>query len=106
MKPNLPNKQEREPEKVLSLQEQETLIKEEVQRFVKLAKEKGALTIEEINELLPQEFIAPSVLDSLMQGLEIAGVVISDLSETSSDEEAEGKFLESPDSEEIGRAHV
>lgn len=53
MKPNLPNKQEKEPVKVLSLQEQESLIKEEIQRFLKLAKEKGALTIEEINELLP-----------------------------------------------------
>ncbi len=100
MKPNLPNKQEKEPVKVLSLQEQESLIKEEIQRFLKLAKEKGALTIEEINDLLPQEIIAPSVLDSFMQGLEAGGVVISDLSETSKDEEGEGAFLESPDSDD------
>lgn len=100
MKPNLPNKQEKEPVKVLSLQEQEALIKEEIQRFLKLAKEKGALTIEEINDLLPQEIIAPSVLDSFMQGLEGGGVVISDLSETSKDEEGEGAFLESPDSDD------
>ncbi|MBV2168536.1 MAG: RNA polymerase sigma factor RpoD [Bdellovibrio sp.] len=100
MKPNLPNKQEKEPVKVLSLQEQETLIKEEIQRFLKLAKEKGALTIEEINDLLPPEIIAPSVLDSFMQGLEAGGVVISDLSETSKEEEGEGAFLESPDSDD------
>lgn len=100
MKPNLPNKQEKEPVKVLSLQEQESLIKEEIQRFLKLAKEKGALLIEEINDLLPPEFIAPSVLDSFMQGLEAGGVVISDLSETSKDEEGEGAFLESPDSDD------
>ncbi len=99
MNSNLPNKQDKEPTKVLSLQEQETLIKEEIQRFLKLAKEKGALTIEEINELLPPEFIAPSVLDSFMQALEGAGVVITDLSETSK-EEGEGSFLESPDSED------
>ncbi|MEN0057286.1 MAG: RNA polymerase sigma factor RpoD [Bdellovibrio sp.] len=100
MKPNLPNKQEKEPVKVLSLQEQESLIKEEIQKFLKLAKEKGALTIEEINELLPPEIIAPSVLDAFMQGLEAGGVVISDLSEISKGEEAEGSFLESPDSED------
>lgn len=100
MKPNLPNKQEKEPTKVLSLQEQETLIKEEIQRFLKLAKEKGALLIEEINDLLPPEIIAPSVLDAFMHGLEAGGVVISDLSETSKDEEGEGTFLESPDSED------
>ena len=100
MKQNLPNKNEKEPVKVLSLQEQETLIKEEIQRFLKIAKEKNGLTIEEINELLPPEFIAPTVLDSLMQGLEAGGVVFSDLSESSKDEEAEGTFLESPDSDD------
>ncbi|MGZ3774441.1 MAG: RNA polymerase sigma factor RpoD [Pseudobdellovibrionaceae bacterium] len=100
MKPNLPNKQEKEPVKVLSLQEQEALIKEEIQRFLKLAKEKGALMIEEINDLLPPEIIAPQVLDAFMQGLEAGGVVISDLSETSKAEEGEGAFLESPDSED------
>ena len=100
MKPNLPNKQEKEPVKVLSLQEQESLIKEEIQRFLKLAKEKGALTIEEINELLPPEIIAPSVLDMFMHGLEGGGVVISDLSESSKEEEGEGAFLENVDSED------
>jgi RNA polymerase primary sigma factor len=100
MKQNLPNKQEKEPVKVLSLQEQEALVKEEIQKFLKLAKEKGALTIEEINDLLPPEIIAPGALDQFMHGLEAAGVVISDLSETSKDEEGEGNFLESPDSED------
>ncbi|MDG0814728.1 RNA polymerase sigma factor RpoD [Bdellovibrio svalbardensis] len=100
MKQNLPNKQEKEPTKVLSLQEQELLIKEEIQKFLKLAKEKGALTIEEINDLLPPEIIAPAALDAFMHGLEAGGVVISDLSETSKDEEGEGSFLESPDSDD------
>lgn len=100
MKQNLPNKQEKEPTKVLSLLEQETLIKEEIQKFLRLAKEKGALTIEEINDLLPPEIIAPAVLDSFMHALEGSGVVITDLSETSKDDEAEGSFLESPDSDD------
>lgn len=100
MKQNLPNKQDKEPSKVLSLQEQELQIKEEIQKFLKLAKEKGALTIEEINDLLPAEILAPQALDAFMHGLEAGGVVISDLSETSKDEEGEGSFLESPDSDD------
>lgn len=100
MKPNLPNSKEKEPVKVLSLQEQESIIKEEIQRFLKLAKEKGSLTIEEINDLLPQEIIAPAALDSFMHALEAGGVVISDLSETSKEEEGEGSFLESPDTDD------
>ncbi len=56
--------------------EQEVLIKEEIIRFVKFAKEKGALTIEEINEQLPAEIQTPAVLDSFMHALEINGVVL------------------------------
>ncbi len=88
-----------EPTKELTLAEQEGLIKEEIQRFLKMAKEKGTLTIEEINELLPPEIIAASVLDSFMQALEINGVVITDLSELKSDEEKEA-FLADPDKED------
>jgi RNA polymerase primary sigma factor len=99
MNQNLPNKPEKELAKVLSLQEQEVVIREEIQRFLKLAKEKGALTIEEINEQLPPEILAPSVLDSFMQAMEINGVVISDLSETSK-EEGEDGFLANPDSDD------
>ena len=36
--------------KELGQSQQEELIKEEIQRFIKLAKERGALAIEEINE--------------------------------------------------------
>ncbi len=87
--------------KELSLPEQEALIKEEIQRFLKLAKEKGSLTIEEINELLPPEIIAASVLDSFMQALEINGVVITDLSEVKgSEEEGKEAFLADPDKED------
>ena len=100
MKPNLPNNKDKEPVKVLTLQEQEAIIKEEIQKFLKLAKEKGALTIEEINEFLPPEIIAPVVLDAFMQGLEAGGVVISDLSETAKSDDGDGSFLENADSED------
>ncbi len=86
--------------KELSLAEQETLIKEEIQRFLKLAKEKGSLTVEEINELLPPEIILASVLDSFMQALEINGVVITDLSEVKGDDEGKEAFLADPDKED------
>lgn len=84
----------------LSVAEQEALIKEEIARFLKMAKEKGALTIEEINEQLPLEIQSPSVLDSFMQALEVNGVVISDHTDkAASDEEASG-FLADADADE------
>ena len=61
---------DQEPVRLLSLAEQETLIKEEIQKFVKLGKEKTSMTVEEINELLPAEILAPSVLDAFMQALD------------------------------------
>ncbi|PIS11450.1 MAG: RNA polymerase sigma factor RpoD [Bdellovibrio sp. CG10_big_fil_rev_8_21_14_0_10_47_8] len=90
-----------EPGKELTLAAQETVIKEEIQRFLKMAKEKGTLTIEEINELLPPEIVAASVLDSFMQALEINGVVITDLSELKqTDDEEKEAFLADPDKED------
>jgi RNA polymerase primary sigma factor len=100
MKPNGPSNNAKEPVKELSLAEQEVLIKEEIQKFIKLAKEKTSLTIEEINELLAPEILAPSVLDSFMQALEANGVVITDLTEVKTEEEGEGAFLADPDSED------
>jgi len=99
MKSNTPNANVKEPTKVLTVAEQEALIKEEIQKFIKLAKEKGTLTIEEINDLLPQEILAPSVLDAFMQGLEASGVVITELIEAAK-EEGDGSFLADPDKED------
>lgn len=79
--------------KELSLEEQTTLIREEIQRFTKMAKERGALAIEEINELLPPEIIAPSVLDMFMQALEVAGVEFTDVSENKTKEDGEDSFF-------------
>jgi RNA polymerase primary sigma factor len=93
-------KNNQEEVKQLTIAEQEALIKEEIQRFIKLAKEKGSLTIEEINEALPSEIIASTVLDAFMQALEVGGVVITDLSETKkSEDEEKDQFLSDPDKE-------
>ena len=87
--------------KELTVADQQSLIKEEIQRFVKLARDKGFLTIEEINDLLPAEIVDSSVLDSFMQALEVNGVIITDLSAQKKDEEGEqGAFLADPDKEE------
>jgi RNA polymerase primary sigma factor len=90
----------KDPVKELSIQEQEAQVKEEIQRVVKLSKEKGILTVEEINDILPPEIIAASVLDIFMQALEVNGVAISDLTESKSDKEEGGDFLADPDKED------
>ncbi len=90
-----------ESEKVLSVEEQQELIKEEIQRFLKIAKDQESLSIEEINELLPAQIIEPSVLDAFMQALEVAGVALTDDSEKEKEEGDEDRFfLADPDSEE------
>lgn len=86
--------------KELSIEAQETVIREEIQRFIKMAKEKEALSIEEINELLPPEILAPSVLDTFMQALEVAGVEFTDVSENNTKDEAEETFFLADPAEE------
>jgi len=80
----------------LTLEQQIMQIKEEIQRFIKIAKEKSAITIVEINELLPPEIIAVEALDQLMQGLEIAGVIISDASDSKEEKDEDAFFLADP----------
>jgi RNA polymerase primary sigma factor len=86
------------PVRELTLKQQEELIKEEIQRFVKLSKERPQITFEEVNELLPPEIIAPSVLDTFMQALEVNGVVITDPTETKKEGE-EDFFLDDASTE-------
>src|ERR1700722_15262886 len=84
----------------LSLEQQQSMIHEEIQRFVKLSKERASISIEEINELLPPEIIASSVLDTFMQALEVNGVTITEASENKKDDEDDQFFLSDPDKEE------
>ncbi|MEI7972829.1 MAG: sigma-70 factor domain-containing protein, partial [Bdellovibrio sp.] len=85
--------------KILSQKDQEALVKEEIQRFVRMFKEKGSLTIDEINENLPPEIVLAPVLDQLMSALEVNGVTITDHLEKDKDEEKDS-FLADPDKEE------
>ncbi|MDZ4661002.1 MAG: RNA polymerase sigma factor RpoD [Pseudomonadota bacterium] len=90
--------------KTLSLAEQEALVKEELKIFIQKAKDKGFLTIDEINDLLPPEVTATSVLDTLMQGLELNSVKIVGPPETGKTSDGESEVLAemsgSPDKEE------
>jgi RNA polymerase primary sigma factor len=86
--------------KVLTIAEQQEAIKEEILRFTKLARDKGFLTIEEINDLLPAEILDVGVLDSFMQALEVAGVIITDPAAKKDEEGEAGAFLADPNKEE------
>jgi RNA polymerase primary sigma factor len=79
--------------------DQQNLIREEIQRFIKLARDKGFLTIEEINDLLPVEIVDASVLDSFMQALEVNGVIITELSAKKDGDDEAANFLADPDKE-------
>lgn len=84
----------------LTAEQQHASIQEEIQKFTKLAKDKGFLTIEEINDLLPAEIIEPSALDAFMHALEVGGVIITELAAKKDiDDEATG-FLGDPDKED------
>ena len=85
--------------KIISIAEQEALAKEEVQKLVKVQKEKGRVTIEEINESLPAEVVAVSVLDAFMQSLEANAVIITEHTEAARADEKE-EFLSDVDKEE------
>ncbi len=87
----------KEKKKGLSVAEQEAVVKEEIQRFIKLAKDK-VLTIEEINDLLPAEILDQTVLDQFMHSLEAGGVVISEHVEAK--EESEGGVFGEAEGEE------
>lgn len=81
---------------------QSKMVLEEIKKFIALAKEKGGLTVQEIDETLPKEIISIKALDEFMQALEVNGVVISEPGVTdASEEESEADFfLADPESEE------
>lgn len=79
--------------RVLSLEQQKSLVQEEIQRFIALAKQKEYLTFEEINELLAPEILEASALDELMGALDVHGVKIIEAS-GNKDKDGEGFMLD------------
>lgn len=97
--------QNEEESKALTIPQQEVVAAEELQKLIKLAKEKGRITIEEINEALPVEICAASVIDNFMRALEANGVVITEYSDAAKAEEQE-EFLANADDDEDDEEEV
>ncbi|MCB0342062.1 MAG: RNA polymerase sigma factor RpoD [Pseudobdellovibrionaceae bacterium] len=82
----------------LTVEQQKSLIAEEIQRITKMAKEQRGISIEEINDQLPAEIVDPGVLDFFMQSLEVNGVVITEVSENNRpQEDDDNEFLADPE---------
>jgi len=86
--------------KVLSVDDQNNLIKDEIDRFVRMSREKGFITVEEINDLMPPEINDASVMDTFMSALDSAGVIITEPNQKKDGEEEGQAFLADPDAEQ------
>lgn len=74
------------------------LIKNEVQRFLDLAKVQGSLSIKQIDTELSPEIMSPEALDHFMSALELSGVTIEDQVESQKKEDGgDEAFLEEID---------
>lgn len=93
-------KDRKEPAKILSVDEQMILVKEELLKFQQMAKTKGFLTVAEIDELLPPDITLAQALDYFMQHIEAAGIVITEHSEEQKEQEEEEHAIFSEQSEE------
>ena len=79
--------------KTLDIAAQTALLKDEIERFTRMSREKGFVTVEEINDLMPAEIIDSGVLDSFMSALDSAGVIITEPSQKKEGDE-EGVFAQ------------
>ncbi len=86
--------------KTLDVTGQNALLKDEIERFTRMSREKGFITVEELNDLLPAEIIDAGVLDTFMSALDSAGVIITEPSQKKEGDEEGATFLADPDAEE------
>ena len=68
---------------------QDEVIEKAIKDIIKVGKEKGHLTYEEINDTLPDQLISPARLDSLLMTLDELGVQLLDEAIESKDEDDE-----------------
>lgn len=87
--------------RVLTVEEQEAIVQEEIKKVVSQAKEADGITISEINELLPVEIVSPQALDKFMEALEVHNVEINEESTEEDEEASDDEFLDSADDEEV-----
>ena len=93
-------KENKDAKTELSIDEQRVMVREEIERFAQLAKQNGAVTVAEIDELLPAEIVEASVLDMFMQGLEVKGIIVTEHDEMQASNE-DGASEEEDEKEEI-----
>lgn len=98
------SKGKKEKVPVLSLEEQNKLAKEELKKLIELAQDKGDLTVEEINEALPPELVAVEALDSIMHGLEVQGIAITE--HVLSEDEDSASFLDDASDDDEAQEEV
>lgn len=66
-------------QKPLSVAKQQKMAVEEAERLIQAAKKSGEdLTVEEIDESLPKELIAPEAIDIVVQSIEAHGITIAE----------------------------
>ena len=92
-------KENKDAKTELSIDEQRVMVREEIERFAQLAKQNGAVTVAEIDELLPAEIVEASVLDMFMQGLEVKGIIVTEHDEMQASNE-DGASEEEDEKEE------
>ena len=66
-------------DKPLTVAKQQKMAVEEAERLIQKKKKSGEdLTVEEIDEALPKQIIAPEAIDIIVQSIEAHGIVIAD----------------------------
>src|ERR1017187_1400789 len=68
----------------------------EIKRLVSMAKSRGYLSYEEINDLLPAEIVTPDLLDRLMEALETNDVKLMETPKKGKEKEGD-EFLKEPE---------
>lgn len=67
-------------------------MKEEVQKFINLAKEQGQISFQEVNEFLAPEIVAQESLDAFMLAMEKHGVTFYEVKDASDEEEDDEEY--------------
>ncbi|MCB0378040.1 MAG: RNA polymerase sigma factor RpoD [Bdellovibrionales bacterium] len=90
-------------DKTLTVAQQQKIAVDEAERLIQAAKKSGEdLTVEEIDEALPKELVAPEALDIVLQSIEAHGITI--VEHQIEDGSDAASFLESADDDKEDEA--
>jgi RNA polymerase primary sigma factor len=87
--------------------------REEIERLLELGREKSYLTFDDINRMLPEEWVSPEDIEALLETIDSAGIHVGEAEELKSDVRAdagrearvEEPALQDEEEEEEGGAH-